>query len=258
MKTKETSARIMDDPVLDTLFAEAYREALARVGGLEHEKRLADHVDAYAELFERDLAARDLSAEERRELVAAFRARLASVREEKARLRARTRKRALVGGLIAACVLATGGVYLAAAQPFKAAAEIERELDSYYAKVDAGTGAYAKRYFALLAKHGGKLPAGKAADYDVTMRTELDEHFDEYLARVVVGELRYADDAKAWAKLFPEKEEREARYRKVDNAFQAGMGKAVGATWDAVKKEAGSLFEEAGEAVKKIVDKVRE
>ncbi|HQO65183.1 MAG TPA: hypothetical protein PLI66_00500, partial [Spirochaetales bacterium] len=84
----------------------------------------------------------------------------------------------------------------------------------------------------------------------------LDEHFNEYLDRVVASELQYADDAKAWAKLFPDKEEREERYRAVDNAFQAGLGKAVGATWDTVKKETGSLFEEAGEAVKKLVDTV--
>lgn len=258
MNKRETQARVMDDPVLDRLFSEAYRDALARVGGIEQEKRLADHVDAYAELFERDLAARDLSGAERREMVAAFRRRLASVQEDKARLRARGRRRALVAGLVAVAVLAIGGIYLAAAQPFKAAAEIERELDAYYARVDAGTGDFAKRYFALLAKHGGKLAAGRAEGYDAAMRAELDERFGEYLARVVAGELEYADDAKAWAKLFPEKEEREARYRKVDNAFQAGVGKAVGATWDTLKKEAGSLFEEAGEAVKKIVDSVTE
>ncbi|HOZ73404.1 MAG TPA: hypothetical protein PK179_12885, partial [Spirochaetales bacterium] len=253
MKTKETRSRVMDDPVLDRLFTEAYRDALARVGGLEQEKRLADHVEAYAELFERDLDARDLSDSERREMVAAFKRRLASVREERDALRRRRRGRALIGGLIAACVLATGGLYLASAQPFKAAAEIERELGLYYAKVDAGTGAYAKRYFALLAKHGSKLGSVKAEDYGRSMRAELDEHFNEYLDRVVAGELQYADDAKAWAKLFPDKEEREERYRAVDNAFQAGLGKAVGATWDTVKKETGSLFEEAGEAVKKLV-----
>jgi len=246
----------MDDPVLDRLFTEAYRDALARVGGLEQEKRLADHVEAYAELFERDLDARDLSDSERREMVAAFKRRLASVREERDALRRRRRGRALIGGLIAACVLATGGLYLASAQPFKAAAEIERELGLYYAEVDAGTGAYAKRYFALLAKHGSKLGSVKAEDYGRSMRAELDEHFNEYLDRVVAGELQYADDAKAWAKLFPDKEEREERYRAVDNAFQAGLGKAVGATWDTVKKETGSLFEEAGEAVKKLVDTV--
>ena len=67
--------------------------------------------------------------------------------------------------------------------------KIERELGSYYAKVDAGTGAYAKRYFALLAKHGAKLGSMKAEGYDRSMRAELDEHFNESLDRVVAGEL---------------------------------------------------------------------
>lgn len=256
MKRLAPAYKIMDDPELDRIFTDAYREALSKVEGVEKEKRMADHIDAYAELFEQDLRRRDLTLNERTRIMSAFRRRLALAREEAGKRGLRLKKRAIIASSIGAGVLAIIMLFILATQPFRPVADIKAELASYYEKVDEGYGLYAKRYYALLNKYGAKLGPTTVADYRKTMETELDEHFLENLAFVEAGELRYVDDAKDWASYFPEKEDREERRRRVDNVFQAGMGKVLGGAWETVKQEAGKLFNEAEDKLKGLVDRL--
>lgn len=253
MKNKQRPLKVMNDPKLDRIFTEAYREAFRQAENLENDKQLADHIDAYAEIFERDLYGKDLSAAERQKFVAAFRTYIKDAKE-KQEIKTKKRKRifgTVLGSIAGAAVLSIG-IYILAAQPFKTTAEIESELSSYMIKVDEGLDGYADKYFSLLKKHGSKLPPGKAAEYSDLMYDEVDEHFNELLAKVEAGELRYADDAKKWADILPDPEEREVRKQAVDNAFQEGLGESIGSTWETVKREAGEIIEEAGGFLKGI------
>ena len=78
---KDRQFHVMGDPELDLIFTEAYRKTLRRVERTEREKEFRDHVDAMAELFERELSSRDLTPAETREFVQAFKRQIEQARE---------------------------------------------------------------------------------------------------------------------------------------------------------------------------------
>jgi hypothetical protein len=185
-------------------------------------------VDALAELFAQELERRDLTDQERAELVDAFRRHAAEAQERLVRQRSRTK---LVARL---CAAGAGGaallallVYLWVARPFTPVQQVESDLQHYLERVEAGYGAYADRYYRLLRRFDRKLGSERALWYEERMYAELDEHYRALLEEVSSGDVLSATEATRWSGYFPEREERRERRREVRNLAVQGVADRV-------------------------------
>lgn len=243
--------KVINNPRLDRIFTDAYANTMKQVELREQDKHDADYYDVFSGLFEKELYNRDLTAEERTEFMSVFRREVQRLQDERD-ARSKKRRRMLVGGgssAVAVLFLAFG-IYTAAARPFMPVSKVTEQLDYNLEKVEEGYGSYSRKFYRLLNQQERKLPAGAASDYRSTMYDTLDRHFDESIALLEAGEVRYYDDAKQWASRFPEAEEREDRKNQAENAFKKGLGAAVGDTIDDVKEGAKNLFRRAVDYIK--------
>ena len=253
---KKKTLNVINNPRLDKIFSEAYKNTMKQVAVREQSKQDEDYFKTFSDLFEKDLYGRDLTPEERQEFMSAFHREISSLREYAAERRERKRRRFLISGSGLLGVLALSfGIYIAAARPFISVQKVTTNLDYYLEKVEDGYGSYAKRFYRLIDRQGDKLPLGREADYRTSMYSTLDEHFDDTIARLEAGEIRYYDDAKDWASCFPESEERADRKELADNAFNKGLGTAVGDTLEEVKEGAGELIRKVGDFIKDAIER---
>lgn len=248
---KRKTKTVINNPRLDRIFSEAYRNTMRQVALREQNKHDEDYYKTFKELFEEELRTRDLSAEERREFMSAFHREVTTL-EENAKGRSEKRRKAfLIGGsaLLAALVLSIG-IYLGVAKPFMPVSKVTANLDYYLEKVEDGYGSYAKKFYRLIDRQGNKLAVGVESEYRSDMYTTLDDHFDDTIDRLEAGEIRYYDDAKDWASRFPESEERADRKAIAENALKAGLGTSFGDTLEEVKEGAKNFLENAVQAIR--------
>ncbi len=69
---KRKTKTIINNPRLDRIFSEAYRNTMRQVALREQDKHDEDYFKTFADLFEQDLHNRDLSDRERQEFMRAF------------------------------------------------------------------------------------------------------------------------------------------------------------------------------------------
>lgn len=241
---------VSKDPKLNRIFTKAYYATLREVERRERDKTAQDHIEAYVELFERELDSRDLSYEEQRKFVEAFKSQM----EHADRLRFQRRKNRKLfsligGGSLAAVALLVFILYAGIKKPFMPLSKVETDLQYYLEKVDAGYGDFSKKYYSNLRRFEGRLGSVKTARYRQDMYTELDEHFQEFLEKLQNGEVAYIDDARRWADYFPEKEERKARKKIATNAIVGGVGENIG---EAVK----SILDGAKDVIDRTIDAI--
>ena len=245
---------VIRNPRLDKIFSEAYRNTMRDVALREEDKHNADYHQIFSELFEKDLYNHDLTSEERAEFMEVFHREIVTLRKSDEENRRKRRRFMFIGGSsLAGILLLSFGLWVAAARPFMPVSKIITQLDYYLEKVDDGYGSYANKFYRLVDQQGRKLPGGAEVGYRDAMYDSLDGHFDETIASLESGEVRYYDDAKKWASRFPEAEERKDRKELADNAFKKGLGAAVGETLDDVKEGAKNLLERAGDFIKDVV-----
>ena len=246
------SLRVMDDPRLDSIFTDVYLRTMEAVERREGEKRRRDHIDAYAELFEEDLRRRDLTEGERREFAMAFREYVMKTIDRRKRAEQVRRRAFLLGGSgILVVGLSVFLLYAAIARPFMPVAKVETELQYYIEKVESGYGNYTRRFYRLLRRQDRKLGPDRVAYYDELMYSELDEHFQDLIAKLEQGEVVYYDDARRWAGHFPEAEERKERKQQAGNAMAQGVGRTVGDTVKSVGEAVKDLLNKASDLIQK-------
>lgn len=228
---------MMDDPELERVFTDVYEDTMRRVDELERDKEFSDHVEAYTELFERELSGRDLSDQERRAMTLAFERRIRDAESIKERRIAERRERRVrIGTMIGSTVAVLALVLILTYRPFTPIDRVRTDLDTYIERVEAGTGGYAEDFFKTLDRFDRRLPDQIVESYREQMRTILDERFAELLNRVRQGELTLRDDARDWANLFPDRADRRARKELVDNAVASGVGGKVQGLIENLKK----------------------
>lgn len=248
--------KVINNPRLDRIFTEAYSNTMKQVALREQNKHDADYYSVFSELFEKELYNRDLTAEERSDFMTVFHREVERLQTEHVASQTKRRKFLVVGGSsVASAALLAFGIYVAAARPFMPVSKVVSELDYRLQKVEEGFGSYSRKFYRLLDQQQSKLPSGAAADYRATMYEVLDTKFDETVALLEAGEVRYYDDAKQWASRFPEKGEQEDRKEIAENAFKKGLGTAVGDTLDDVKEGARNLFQKAVDFVRETVER---
>ena len=243
--------RVMGNPKLDRAFRQAYEEALRAVDRLERDKSAGDRLDAFADLFEDSLRTRDLTPGERTEIVGAFKSYVADTgRREDQRRKRRRSMLGFAGGSAALLFAVVFGIYLLAARPFTSVSSVEAELEACIEQVDESYGDYANRFYKLLDRYDRRLGDTAVADYNQRMREVLDREFSETLAKVVAGEIRYYDDARKWAGLYPEAELRSAKREEAQNALAEGLKRSVGGTVEDVVDGAKNLLQRVGDFVR--------
>ena len=246
--------KIINNPRLDKIFSDAYRNTMKKVSLREQSKESEDFYKTFSDLFEQDLYNRDLTSAERQEFMTAFHREIASLQDNERTRLEKNKKRYLIGGSALLFVLALSfAIYVAAARPFMPVSKITGDLDYYLEKVEDGYGSYAKKFYSLIDKKGNKLSVQTESAYRSDMYNTLDDHFDETILRLEEGEVRYYDDAKAWAGRFPDAEERTDRKEAAENALKKGLGTAMGDTLEDVKEGAKNLFKKAGDFIKDIL-----
>ena len=253
---KRKTLHVINNPRLDRIFSEAYRNTMKKVAVREQTKHDEDFFKTFSDLFEQDLYNRDLTAEERREFMTAFHREITSLEEDAENRQEKKKKAYLIGGsaLFGALVIFFS-IYIAVARPFMPVGKVTSELDYYLEKVDDGYGSYAKKFYRLIDSQGHKLAIGAESAYRADMYNTLEDHFDETIGRLEAGEIRYYDDAKEWASRFPEAEERTDRKEIADNALNEGLGEAFGETLDEVKEGAKEFFKNAADFIKDAVNR---
>ena len=188
--------------------------------------------------------------------MSAFCREIKSLQEREEERLQKNKKRLLIGIPALIGVLAFFfSVYVAAVKPFMPVSKITSDLDYYLEKVEDGYGSYSKKFYRLIDKQGKKLPVGTESAYRSDMYTALDDQFDEAIEHLEAGEVRYYDDAKAWASRFPEAEEQADRKEVAENALKKGLGTAVGETLEDVKEGARNLFKKAGDFIRDIFNR---
>lgn len=251
---KRKTLNVIQNPRLDRIFTEAYRNTMKQVSLREQDKHDEDYYRTFSELFEQDLSNRDLTEEERQTFMSAFHREITSLGETADKNRERRRRLVLFGGSGLLCAAALSfGIYVAAVRPFMPVEKVTANLDYYLEKVEDGYGSYARKFYRLIDRQGGKLPAQTEAVYRSDMYATLDSHFDETIERLEAGELLYHDDAKEWASRFRESEERTDRKELADNAFRKGLGAALGGTLKEVTEGAKDFFQKAADYMKDAV-----
>ena len=151
---------------------------------------------------------------------------------------------------ILSVLLLSFAIYVAVAKPSVPAKRVTTDLDYYLEKVEDGYGSYSKKFYRLIDKQGKKLSVETGVTYRSDMYNTLDDHFDETVVRLEAEEVRFFDDAKAWASRFPEAEERTDRKEIAENALKKGLGTAVGETLEEVKEGAKNFFRRAADFIK--------
>ena len=226
----------MDDPELERIFTETYRETMAHAETMEKKRRFTDQVEAYVELFERELFGKDLTESERTALTVAFERRLRDAEGIKeSRLTARVRKRRRITGIAGALTVAVVCVLLVTYRPLKPLDTVTDNLDTYIAQVENGTGGFADDFYKLLNRFDRRLDDSVEETYRERMYNALDTRFGELLENLKEGDLTLFDDARKWAKLFPEKADRKARIELVENAGLKGLGGTARRVFDRLK-----------------------
>lgn len=246
---------IMDDPRLDRIFNDAYAQTMRDAAVAERSKRVGDHVDAFAEIFERELGNRDLTPHERRDLIDQFRTRVLTADAERdRRRRARRRKLSLTTAVVAGAAAIVLSIYLAAYQPFRPIDGVTADLTHYVERVEAGYGEYSRKFFRLLERQDRRLGPTRAQEFQGRMYDALDERFAELVARVEDGRMSYYDDARDWAGYYPEPEERKAKRQIARNARSAGLGVSVGDSVESIVEGAKEIIGRAVDAIKEAVE----
>ena len=247
--------RVMGDPVLDRIFGEAYADTMRQAATLERDKRLADNIGAFVEMFEDELSGRDLSATERDHLVREFRRRLDSADKvrDKRKIAHKNRNRAwatIAGGFAVLAFI----TLLITFRPLKPMETITADLDHYIAEVDDGKRDYAKDFYKLIDRYERRLGDNQVDSYRNEMYRVLDERFNEILEKVVAGNITFADNARRWAKSFPEKAEQRIRKELIEDATLGAVGEAVkkgfGRAVDWLQGVADSIIDKAEKAPK--------
>lgn len=240
----------MEDPRLDRIFMEAYHKTMGEVEKREWDKRRLDHISAYKELFEKDLLGRDLSSVERQKFLAEFERYITkSIHTEEERKKNRkTITLISVSSILGACFCGAL-IYCLVFRPFMPVSKVESNLAYYHEKVEDGYGEYSNRYYSLLRKHERKLGADQATLYRQRMYETLDEHFNTLLVKLENGEVVYFDDARRWAKLFPDREEQKARKQQASNAVTQGFGHTIGESVKTVTDGVKNLIDKALNAI---------
>ncbi len=226
---KEKRERALEDPDLDRIFKEAYIETMEQAYHAERAKRTGDRIEAFTELFETELAGHDLSVDERGRLIEALKRRLKNAEAQHERWverRDRKRKRALAAA--AGVILLVTVVFFSTYRPFTPISSVENDLEFYIERVDAGYGEYAQKFYRLLDRFDRRLDDPTEERYRERMYDTLDLRFRELLTALQSGDLTLFDDARKWAKLFPERAERNTRKELVENAGVKGVGGALG------------------------------
>ena len=242
---------IMGDPELDRIFTEAYRDTMRNVDVVERDKSVRDRIDAFTELFKRDLYSRDLTPAEREAVVAAFRSYIEGADRRAAEEGAKRRRRFTVLGSYALGAAVIGGLILMAVyRPFTPVSAVEERLQSYYERVDEGAGGFSRKYFRTVDRFDRKLGDARTAELRAKMNAEIDENLMEYIQKVESGEIAYYDDARTWAGYFTEREVRKAKRQIVQNALVKGVGEAMGEATESVIQGAKGLIEKAGELIR--------
>ena len=240
---KDRQFHIMGDPELDLIFTEAYRNTLRQVEKTERDREFRDHVEAMAELFERELSTRDLTVEERKEFVRAFKRQVEHAEQDLLERRAESRRLRRLGAMIFVSVLAVSGLfYVGTVKPFTSLDTITTELHEDLEKVRSGYGSYAEDYYRTLEKYRRRLGPERLREYGETMYGELDVQFEGLVERVEAGEIVYFDDAREY---FPEKEDRKARRSRADSAMAKWIGRKVDESVDRVLEGAKDLIDKA-------------
>ena len=161
---------VINNPRLDRIFSEAYRNTIQQVAVREQDKHDTDYYENFSELFEKELYNRDLSSEERSEFMAAFHREVESLHRKENVDRSRRRKILLVGGSSLIGVLAlVFAIYTGIAKPFMPAEKVVTQLDYFHGKVEEGYGSYARKFYGLLDQQGRKLTTEAEATYEVSM-----------------------------------------------------------------------------------------
>ena len=240
-------------------FTEAYFKTMAEADDLETNKNKADKLEILSELFEQELQQKDLTEEERQELVARYRNYI--IKNETRQKKLRTTRNKIIKFRLLTVLSAIGIamlIYINTYYPFTAVSEIEESLNYYVSQVDNGYGAYSEKFYASLDKYGFKLNKMQIGQYNEKMHRELEENFNALIEKLESGEIRYYDDAKEWASYFPEEEERLAKEEMVDNALGKGVSKTIDdgvnklfdgtgnilkRTWKTIKQGAGDLLQ---------------
>ena len=234
-----------DDAGFEQVFAEAYRDTMARVDALERDKRKTDELEAYVEIFEQELAGRDIDPKERVALIDAFESRLKKAgREKAARLKGkRNRRRRIVVVLLGATIIAAA-LFTLRFRPLTPIDSVRSDLDFYIERVEAGNGEYSDDFYKTLRRFDLRIAEPAEEMYREKMHRVLDRGFTDVIERVKSGDLTLIDDARRWAKFFPDSAERKARQELVDNARAKGLGAA-----------ARNVIERAGDFISETADK---
>ena len=189
------------------------------------EPKVSDHIAAYVELFERELGGRDLSDAERTALTRAFERRLrgAGAVKEKRLARRSAKRRFIVGGAFAVALIIVASMFVTY-RPLKPMDDVHGNLEAYIEQVESGVGGNADDFYKLLDRFDRRIDADVVESYRTRMWEALDTRFDELVMRLKAGEIKLSDDAKKWAKLFPDRAERDARKDLVENATIDALG----------------------------------
>ena len=137
----------MKDPKMDRIFKNAYYATLKVVERREIDKSVQDHINAYVELFEQELDRRDLTAEEQRAFLEAFKTTMKQADLHRQKMR-KTRKRffTIGGGSIAVVVLLAFILHVCINRPFMPLTKVEADLQYYLERVDSGFWEFSEKY----------------------------------------------------------------------------------------------------------------
>ena len=248
--------QVIKNPRLDRIFSEAYRNTINLVALREQDRHNYDYYKEFATLFEKELYNRDLSADERSEFMEAFHREVKTIQEKIDTRKSKRKKMFFIVAGSAFALLLTGlSLFIAINRPFMSEAVVIEKLEHYQTKTEEGFGSYSKKFYQLLNQQERKLPDTAAYEYRENMYETLDGHFDENIAKLEAGEMRFYDDAKQWAARFPDSGERVDRKEMAENAMRKGIGTAVDETLDTVKKGARNFFQKTADFVKDVFTK---
>ncbi len=249
------SIRVIDDPRYDRLYKQAYAETLKEVEHIERTKEIQDYTGAFLDIFRDELEQKDLTPSERDMLIQILQERLIDPERTLSIQRARKKRvinitLAVLGSVAALSVF----IYVLQYRPFTSYEKITTDLTYYLEKVDKGFSGYARKYYNALDDYKRRLSPAELEHYNREMYTILDAHFTTTLESLESGTLSLYDDAKDWAKSFPEAEEQKARKEMVDNTMSTAVGRKARETYEAAKEEAGTFFEKVVEGIKKLIN----
>ena len=124
-------------------------------------------------------------------------------------------------------MLVAGALFFLRYRPLTPIDSVRSDLDFYIERVEAGNGEYADDFYDTLRRFDLRIAKPDEVAYRERMYRVLDRGFADVLERLKDGDLTLLDDARRWAKFFPDSAERRARRQLVDNASLTGVGGAL-------------------------------